>query len=332
MAQPRDPLGRFPVGHARVGEAGIGENVRIGLGRDVLVRRVGADGLEIPLRFDRVAPFRPLGRRQRQALVEHGVEHVDKGDIGDDPEEELGRHVGHHAHQHAAGGAAVGDDAAAPGVALLHEELARRDVIGEGVELLFALALGVPAVALVLAAADVGDRKDEAAIDQREPAGGERRRDADAVGAVAVEEQRGGAVQRRSLLVDERDRHGLPVGCRRMQAAGDVVGGVMAARHLLRLAQDTRARLHVVVVDLRRGRHRRVGEAHRRRVELVAGRHAQRICLLIEVDGVLGAIGEAADGDAGQPVLALEPDQVAAEGDRLQDQAARLVWDHLAPV
>ena len=117
-----------------------------------------------------------------------------------------------------------------------------------------------------------------------------------------------------------------------MQAAGDVVGGVMAARHLLRLAQDARARLHVVVVHLRRRRHRRIGEAQRRRVELVAGRHAQRVGLLVEVDGVLGAIGEAADDDARQPVLALEPDQVALEGDRLQDQAARLVRDHLAPV
>ena len=63
---------------------------------------------------DRIAPFRPLGRGQRQALVQHGIQHVDEGHVGDDAEEEIRRHVGHHAHQHAAGRAAVGDDAAAP--------------------------------------------------------------------------------------------------------------------------------------------------------------------------------------------------------------------------
>ena len=61
----------------------------------------------------------------------------------------------------------LGDDAAAPGVAFLHEELACRNVIREGIELFLALALGVPAVALVLAPAHVRNRVDEAAVDER---------------------------------------------------------------------------------------------------------------------------------------------------------------------
>ena len=129
----------------------------------------------------------------------------------------------------------------------------------------------------------------------------------DAVGAVAVEQQRRGAVERRALAVEQRDRHALAVGGRRQQPARDVVGGVVAARHLLRLAQGARARLHVVVEDLGRRGHRRVGEAQRRGVELVAAGDAQRIGLLGEGDGVLGAVGEAADDDARQAVLALEP-------------------------
>ena len=200
VAQPRDPLGRLPIGDARVGQPGVGEDVRIGLGRHVVVGRIGADDLEIRLGLDRVAPFRPLRRRQRQALVQHGVEHVDERHVGDDAEEQVGRHVGDHAHQHAAGRAAVGDDAAAPGVAFPDQELARGDEVGEGVELLLALALRIPAIALVLAAADVGDGEDEAAVDEAEPAGREACRDGDAVGAVAVEEERRGAVERRALL------------------------------------------------------------------------------------------------------------------------------------
>ena len=73
------------------------------------------------------------------------------------------------------------------------------------------LAVGVPAIALVLAAADVGDGKHEAAIDQGQAAGGEASGDGDAIGAVAVEKQRRGAVERRALPVKQRNRHRLAV-------------------------------------------------------------------------------------------------------------------------
>ena len=114
-----------------------------------------------------IAPLGPFRRRQRQCFVEHGVQDVDERHVGDDAEEEVRRHVGDNAHQHAARGAAVGDDAATAGEAELHEMFARRDEIVEGVKLLVQLAVGVPMVAFVLAAADMRDGVDEAAVDER---------------------------------------------------------------------------------------------------------------------------------------------------------------------
>src|SRR3546814_19260688 len=70
-----------------------------------------------------------------------------------------------------------------------------RDEVAEGVGLLLQLAIEIPAVALVGAAADVGDGVDEAAVDEAEAVGREGRRNANAVGAVAVEQQGSGAVE-----------------------------------------------------------------------------------------------------------------------------------------
>src|SRR5262249_57802546 len=137
----------------------------------------------------------------------------------------------YHAHQHSAGGASVGDDAAASRVTLLHEKFARGDEISKGIDLLLALAFGVPPVALVLAAADVGDGKDETAVDEREPARGKRGGNGDAVGAIAVEKQRRRAVQPGALLIEEGYRHGFAVRRRRQQAARDIGGWIVAAPH-----------------------------------------------------------------------------------------------------
>src|SRR3546814_15288960 len=83
------------------------------------------------------------------------------------------------------------------------QPLGRRNEILEGVYFLLALAVEIPAVALVGAAADVGDGIDEAAVDEAEAVGRERRRNAHAVGAVAVEQQRRRAVARRRPAVDQ---------------------------------------------------------------------------------------------------------------------------------
>jgi hypothetical protein len=88
-AQLRDPLRRLPIGHARVGEASEREDRGIGPRRDVLVGRIGQDRPERRLVLARIAPFRPFGRRERQVAVEHRVEDVDEGHLGDDRCEEV---------------------------------------------------------------------------------------------------------------------------------------------------------------------------------------------------------------------------------------------------
>ena len=210
--------------------------MRIGVRSDIVVGRVGGDGAIVGLALDRVAPFGPFGRGERQARIEHGGKHVDEGHLGDDAEKQLGRHVGDGAHQHAAGAAALGDDAALGGEACCREIFARGDEVGEAVHLLLALALAVPAIALVLAAADMGDGIDEAAVDEAQRIGGEAGRDRHAVGAIAVEQQRRGAVELGVLAIEQRDRDGLTVLRGRHDPARHVSAGIVAARNFLRLA------------------------------------------------------------------------------------------------
>ena len=135
------------------------------------------------------------------------------------PPKGFGRHVGDGAHQHAAGRAALRDDAVMRGVALGDEMLGHGDEIAEGVGLLLPLAVLVPGIALVLAAADMGDGVDEAAVGQRQAVGVEGGRHGDAVGAVAVEQAGRRAVERRVAVVEQRDRHQFAV-MRRAPSAG----------------------------------------------------------------------------------------------------------------
>src|SRR4029078_5256031 len=92
------------------------------------------------------------------------------------------------------------------------------------------------------------------------------------------------------------------------------------------------ARLHVVVEHLRRRRHRRIGKAQRTRVIFEARRDAERVGFLAEGDLVLGAIGEAADDDARQPIFALEPHEKVLEGHDLENETARTMRLDLAPM
>ncbi len=81
----------------------------------------------------------------------------------------------------------------------------RGDEVLEGVFLALELAVFVPAIALFLATADMGDGIDEAAIGERQGIGREACRDRDAVGAVAVKEAGGGTVERGILAIEQRD-------------------------------------------------------------------------------------------------------------------------------
>ncbi len=63
LTQPRNPLGGLPVSDARIVEAAISKDVRVGFRLDVLIRAVGANGLEVIFAFDGVTPLRPFRRR-----------------------------------------------------------------------------------------------------------------------------------------------------------------------------------------------------------------------------------------------------------------------------
>ena len=110
---------------------------------------------------------------------------------------------------------------------------------------------------------------------------------------------------------------------RRHQPARDIVLRIVAGRHFLRLAQRALARAHVVVEDLRRRRHRRIGEAHDVGVVFVGARQAERIGFLVEGDHVLLAGRAVADDDARQAVLALQPDEESLKPTDARGSAGR---------
>ena len=168
--------------------------------------------LERRLVLERVAPFRPLDRGQRQARVEHGVQDVDERHLGDDAAPQLGPQVGDRAHQHAAGAAALDRDpagAACSPRATRYSAQAMKSVklLGFSVE----LAVAVPAVAHLVAATDMGVGEGDAAVEEAEARGRERRVEPVAVGAVAVEQERPAARGREVVAVDDGDRHQGPV-------------------------------------------------------------------------------------------------------------------------
>ncbi|MNY56006.1 hypothetical protein D3C86_1920380 [compost metagenome] len=79
----------------------------------------------------------------------------------------------------------------------------RRDEVFKGVLLVLHLAVFVPGEALVLAAADMGDGIDDAAVCKRKRIGRERRRDGYAIGAITVEQAGRRTVEWRPLFVEQ---------------------------------------------------------------------------------------------------------------------------------
>ena len=132
--------------------------------------------------------------------------------------------------------------------------------------------------------------------------------------------------------MQDRHRHQRAVVARRHDAGRDVVGGIVPRRDLLALAQGPLPGRHVVVVDLGRRRHRRIGEAQPRGVVLVAFDDIERVGRLLEGDDVLAAVGEVADHDRGQRILALQPHEVSGIERHADDVDAGPVRDQLAPV
>ena len=132
--------------------------------------------------------------------------------------------------------------------------------------------------------------------------------------------------------MQDRHRHLRAVMRIRHDPRRDVIGGVVAGRNLLALAQGAGAGRHVVIENFRRRRHRRIGKAQIGGVEFVAAHGVERIGRLVEGDGVLVAIGHVADDDRRQRVGALQPHHVAGIELDIEDVDALAVRNEVAPV
>ena len=259
-AQLRHVLRGLPVHHLAVVEGGLHQDRRVGLPLEVRVGAVRLHGVVRRLLL-RVAPLLELAHGEGQRLVEHGVDHVHERHLRDDGLPQIRPHVGDRAHQEPARAAALDDEPVAAAVLPGQEELGGGDEVGEGVLLLHQAPVVVPRLAHLAAAPDVGHGEDDAAVEEAHPVRGEGDGQGEAVRPVAVEEERGGAVLRQPLPVDDRERHLHAVRGGGEDALRLVLRPVVAPEHRLLLEERRRPRVHVVVEDGRRRDERLVAVA-----------------------------------------------------------------------
>ena len=223
-------FGRLVEEHLAVVERRGHDDGRVVTLRQVVVRRI-FEHVVAGRRFLRVAPFEELLHGQRQRFVEHGVDHIHErhrqvGDLA-----QVGTQVQRRSDQEAAGAAALDRKTIAGAVLFLHQHVGAGDEIGEGVFLVQQLAVEVPIATHVRPAANVGKGEHDAAVKQRQSGGAEVRVGAEAVGAVAVQEQRRLAILHQALLVDDRQGHLHAIRGGGFDPFADVVLGVEAAGH-----------------------------------------------------------------------------------------------------
>ena len=283
-SQLGDVLGGFPIRHPRIVEASGHQHGRIVAGLELVVGRVGADQLERGLVLDRVPPLRPFDGRERQRRVQHRVQDVHERHVRRDGPPQLRCLVHHRAHEFSAGAAAGDGDAPGRGVLLIDQMPRHVHEVVEGVVAPVELAGFVPVVAKLVAAPNVGDGEREAAIQERNPRGGERRHGGAAVRAVAIQIERRFAVLPQALAVDDGDGNRDAIPGRRVQPFGDVVRRIVAARNPPHLAAVQRVFVQGVVEHRVRRDHRLVVQAHRARRELLVAAQAHGVGRLGELD------------------------------------------------
>ena len=197
-----DVLGGLPVHDLTVVETGLDEHRGIVFAFETCIRAIRFH-IKIILGALGVAPFFVFADSERKGGIEHGVEHVHEGDMGDDDAEKIGAKIGDRAHKEAAGTAALDDEFAVRGEAPSDEILGAGDEIGERVHFSVHAASIMPGLAEFAAAANVSDGEDDAAIEEAEPVGTEGHGHRKAVAAVAVEEKRGGGVAGGVVAIDD---------------------------------------------------------------------------------------------------------------------------------
>src|SRR5207249_3034857 len=188
----------------------------------------------------------------------------------------------------------------------------------EDVLLVLAHAGPVPGLALLAAAAQVGDRVDAAALDPGEDGGAVLGGEGDVEAAVAVQDGRPGAVGGQALVVQDEHAHlGAVVGAERLLAGDHPLGLDPAGRvH----PQRERAAADHVAVDAWRG-----GEVGPADPDLVAAFRAGRDAAYRAQAGQLHPAPEAAVDEVVHPDPA---DRVAGLGDQQRVAGDGEVLDH----
>ena len=115
------------------------------------------------------------------------------------------------------------------------------DEIGKGVFFSLQAACIVPGFAEFAAAANVSDGVNDAAVEETEAIGIEIYWHGDAVAAVAVEEERSGAVARGGIAIEDGERNFCAIGRGGVQAFAGVLGSMVAAENWLLFAQGALA-------------------------------------------------------------------------------------------
>ena len=339
LLQSRNPFRRLGEQHPGVVERGQGEDRRIRLRVDVLVRRVGLHVL-VDLRVvQRVTPLVPLDHREGQRRIEDRVQRVDERHRRQDPVEQLGREVRDRTHQQSAGGPALGDHllrCRPPGV---DEMPSRGHEVGEGVPLAEFLAVLVPVATHLPTTADVRQDEHHAAIEHRQSRHREVRVDTRLVGAVAVEEQgrRLGGVGFLAPHHRQRDP-GAVLGNGPLPRL-HVVGRVVTAEHRLPLEQGPLAGGDVELEQFRRFDETAISDAEPRGTPFRVGAEARGAEFLVEghlaeirFDRDAVDLPQIGDRETRQRISAVGQDQVVGEGVEVLDPALRVVRDQRTTV
>lgn len=115
-------------------------------------------------------------------------------------------------------------------------------------------------------------------------------------------------------MIEQRNRHEFTIEGGGQNAARHIVLRIVARGHFLRLQERAFARAHIIIEELFRRRHRRIGKTDDIRIIFGAAMQSQRIGLLIESDGVFLAGLAIMDDDARQTVVAFDPDKMVLIG------------------
>src|ERR1700739_4440850 len=195
-------LGGFPVGNLAVIESCGEQHGGIGGFVKIVVRAVGKDVIVSGLVIG-VAPLGIVGGGEREGRIHHVIHDIDEGNGEMDGLEQVRTHVDYRAHEQASGAATFDEETIFGSPLLLDEVFGTVNEIVEGVLLVHELAIVVPMLAHVVAAANVRDDESEAAVEQDQARGRKVGGRTETIGTVSVKKERASAIAWKAFLVDD---------------------------------------------------------------------------------------------------------------------------------